>query len=60
MNYDYPDADYAAREKIVREHQSYQKGLMWTLANHPRVPKAVRDDSSAVNPVSLPVLPLQP
>ncbi len=42
MNYDYPDGDYATREKIIREHESYQKGLMWTLANSPRVPEKVR------------------
>jgi hypothetical protein len=44
MNYDYPDADYAGREKIIREHESYQKGLMWTLANNPRVPEKVRGE----------------
>jgi hypothetical protein len=43
-NYNYPDASYAEREKIVRDHESYQKGLMWTLANHPRVPKRIRDE----------------
>ncbi len=42
-NYEYPEADYATREKIVRRHLRYQMGLMWTLANHPRVPKKVRD-----------------
>ncbi len=42
MNYDYPDGDYAARERIIKEHESYQKGLMWTLANSPRVPERVR------------------
>lgn len=42
-NYQYPEADYATREKIVRRHLRYQMGLMWTLANHPRVPKKVRD-----------------
>jgi len=42
MNYDYPDGDYAARERIVREHETYQKGLCWTLANSPRVPEKVR------------------
>jgi len=42
MNYGYPDGDYAAREKIIREHVSYQKGLMWTLASHPRVPEEIR------------------
>jgi hypothetical protein len=39
----YPEASYAEREKILREHESYQKGLMWTLANHPRVPQKIRD-----------------
>ena len=43
MNYDYPDGDYATREKIVKEHETYQKGLMWTLANSPRVPEEVRE-----------------
>jgi len=43
MNYDYPDADHATREKIIREHVSYQKGLLWTLTNHPRVPGSVRE-----------------
>ena len=42
MNYDYPDADYATREKIIREHVNYQKGLMWTLADHPRMPEKIR------------------
>jgi hypothetical protein len=43
MSYDYPDADHAGREKIVRGHIDYQKGLMWTLANHKRVPEKVRE-----------------
>ncbi|MCH7988057.1 MAG: FAD-dependent oxidoreductase [Planctomycetes bacterium] len=42
-NYDYPEADYQTRERIFREHLSYQQGLMWTLANHPRVPQKVRE-----------------
>lgn len=41
-NYDYPDADYARREEILKDHESYQQGLMWTLANHPRVPESIR------------------
>ncbi|OWK36688.1 FAD-dependent oxidoreductase [Fimbriiglobus ruber] len=41
-NYDYPDGDYATREKIWKDHVDYQQGLMWTLANHPRVPEKVR------------------
>jgi len=41
-NYEYPDADYARRDQIVREHENYQKGLMWTLANNARVPESIR------------------
>lgn len=44
MNYKYPEGSYAEREKILAEHQSYQKGLMWTLANHPRVPESIRSE----------------
>jgi hypothetical protein len=42
MNYAYPEASYAERDEIVAEHNRYQKGLMWTLANHPRVPESIR------------------
>ncbi|HYG74743.1 MAG TPA: FAD-dependent oxidoreductase [Planctomycetota bacterium] len=42
MNYEYPEGDYALREKIIQEHKDYQMGLMWTLANHPRVPAELR------------------
>ena len=43
QNYDFPDASYAAREAMIRRHESYQKGLMWSLANHPRVPAEIRE-----------------
>jgi hypothetical protein len=42
MNYDYPEASYERREEILREHETYQKGLMYFLANDPRVPEDVR------------------
>jgi hypothetical protein len=42
FNYDYPDGDYKTRAAIIAEHENYQKGLMWTLANSPRVPDKVR------------------
>jgi len=38
MNYAYPDGDYATRERIIKEHEVYQKGLFWFLCNDPRVP----------------------
>ncbi len=43
QNYDYPEASYEERERIVRAHRDYQQGLMWTLAYHPRIPEKVRD-----------------
>lgn len=43
QNHDYPDASYEEREKIWKAHRDYQQGLMWTLANHPRIPQKVRD-----------------
>ena len=42
-NYAYPEATHAERERIVADHRRYQQGLMWTLANHPRVPEPVRE-----------------
>lgn len=46
QNYDYPEASYEEREKIVQAHRDYQQGLMWTLAYHPRIPQKVRDSVS--------------
>jgi hypothetical protein len=43
QNYDWANSDYAGRAEIFQEHLTYQRGLMWSLANHPRVPKKVRD-----------------
>lgn len=43
-NYDYPDGDYAKREKIIAEHKDYHLGLLWTLANHPRIPEKYRNE----------------
>jgi hypothetical protein len=42
MNYGYPEGDHQARRKIWQDHINYQQGLMWTLANHARVPEKVR------------------
>lgn len=42
QNYAYPEASYAEREKIIKAHRTYQQGLMWTLAYHPRIPEKVR------------------
>ena len=45
-NYDYPEASYQERETIIEAHRQYQQGLMWTLANHPRVPEQIRREVS--------------
>jgi len=42
QNYGYPEASYAGRAEIAARHLLYQQGLMWTLANHPRVPAKIR------------------
>jgi hypothetical protein len=44
MNYDYPEATYERRQEIIQEHEDYQKGLMYFLANDPRVPEEVRKE----------------
>jgi hypothetical protein len=41
-NYDYPDGDYSTRARIWRDHEDYQKGFYWFLANDPRVPKELQ------------------
>jgi hypothetical protein len=43
MNYDYPEGDYAVRKQIIKEHETYQKGFLWFLANDPRVPEKLRE-----------------
>ncbi len=42
MNYDYPEATYERRQEIIKEHESYQKGLMYFIANDPRVPEDIQ------------------
>jgi len=44
MNYDYPEASYERRKEIIKEHEDYQKGLLYYVANDPRVPKETQDE----------------
>ncbi len=46
MNYDYPEGSYQQRREIIAEHERYQKGLMYFLANNQRIPKAIRQRMS--------------
>lgn len=41
-NYDYPEASYERRRAIIREHETYQQGWLYFIANDPRVPKDVQ------------------
>ncbi len=40
----WPEASYAQRERIAREHENYHRGLLHFLATDPRVPAKVRAD----------------
>lgn len=42
MSWDYPEADHATRARIANEHEQWQRGLIWTLQNHPRIPEETR------------------
>jgi len=42
-NYDYPEASYERRREIIKDHELYQKGLMYFLQNDSRVPSDVRE-----------------
>ncbi|MEV4885525.1 FAD-dependent oxidoreductase [Chitinophaga ginsengisegetis] len=42
MNYDYPEATYERRKEIIHEHEVYQQGLLYFLANDARVPAAIQ------------------
>jgi len=46
MNYDYPDASYARRREIIKEHETYQKGWLYFITTDPRVPADVRTQMS--------------
>ncbi|MGN9912874.1 FAD-dependent oxidoreductase [Phytohabitans sp. LJ34] len=46
-NYAYPTASYAVRDSIAADHTTYQQGLMWFLANDPRVPAAIRASTAS-------------
>ncbi len=44
MNYDYPEASYARRKVIIKDHKNYQKGLLYFISTDPRVPKEVQKE----------------
>lgn len=46
MNYEYPDGSYESRREIIKEHEVYQKGMMYFLANDLHVPEEIRKEMS--------------
>jgi len=46
MNYDYPEATYERRREILCEHENYQKGWLYFIANDPHMPADVREKMS--------------
>ena len=43
-NVDYPNATYARRTEIIRDHERYTKGLFYFIGHDPRMPKHLRDE----------------
>lgn len=43
MNYEYPEASYERRREILDEHRRYQQGLLYFIANDPRIPQDVQE-----------------
>lgn len=46
-NWNYPEANYAERAKIVKEHENYTKGLFYFLGNDNRIPEHIRNEMKA-------------
>jgi hypothetical protein len=44
---EWPEADYAKRERIFQAHVTWQQGMMWFLANDPQVAPEIRAKVSA-------------
>ncbi|TLD71995.1 FAD-dependent oxidoreductase [Phragmitibacter flavus] len=43
-SHEWPEASYARRVEIAKEHEYYHRGLLHFLATDPRVPQKVRDE----------------
>jgi hypothetical protein len=45
-NWDYPEADYEGRAKIVERYKNYHLGMLWFLQNDPELPEEFRKQMS--------------
>lgn len=41
-DWDWTTLDHKQRAALAKEHENWQRGLVWTLQNHPRVPEKIR------------------
>ncbi|HUP81663.1 MAG TPA: FAD-dependent oxidoreductase, partial [Pirellula sp.] len=41
-NYEYPNGDYATRDRIFQAHKNWHQGLLWFVQNDSRVPEKYR------------------
>lgn len=39
--------DHDQRIALAKEHENWQRGLVWTLQNHPRVPQSIRNNHAS-------------
>jgi hypothetical protein len=44
MNWEYPEANYTERERIINNHTDYTKGMLYFVGHDPRVPQALREE----------------
>lgn len=44
LNYNYAEADYAERKKLIRQHEDYTKGLLYFFCHDDRVPMELKSE----------------
>lgn len=44
MNHSYPEASWEERQEILKAHKEYTLGLLWFMANDPRVPESIQTE----------------
>ena len=44
MNYEYPEASYETRAKIVKQHEEYTKGFLYFIGHDTRIPVHLREE----------------
>ena len=45
-DWDWTTLNHDERLALAKKHEHWQRGLMWTLQNHPRVPEKIREEYS--------------